>query len=68
MGEADRRRDSTPLNGPRSRAGLADLHAAMQVAFGWDGSHLHRFVIPTNGTEYGICYYGGPVFRDDPRR
>lgn len=30
---------------------IADLHAALQVAFGWDGSHLHRFVI--HGREYG---------------
>ncbi len=47
-------------------ASLADLHAALQVAFAWDGSHLHRFVV--HGTEYGICYYGGPVFRDDPTK
>lgn len=30
---------------------IADLHAALQIAFGWDGSHLHRFVI--HGREYG---------------
>jgi Plasmid pRiA4b ORF-3-like protein len=30
---------------------IADLHAALQIAFGWDGTHLHRFVI--HGREYG---------------
>jgi hypothetical protein len=30
---------------------IADLHAVLQIAFGWDGSHLHRFVI--HGREYG---------------
>ena len=30
---------------------VADLHAALQVALGWDSSHLHRFVI--HGREYG---------------
>ena len=36
----------------------------MQTAFGWDGEHLHRFVI--HGVEYGIGYVGGVGFRDDP--
>ena len=30
---------------------IADLHAALQIAFAWDGSRLHRFVI--HGREYG---------------
>ena len=30
---------------------IAGLHAVLQVAFAWDGSHLHRFV--THGREYG---------------
>jgi hypothetical protein len=30
---------------------IADLHAALQIAFAWDGSHLHRFVI--HGRESG---------------
>jgi len=30
---------------------IADLHAAFQIAFAWDGTHLHRFVI--HGREYG---------------
>ena len=38
----------------------------MQIAFGWTGSHLHRFVV--QGREYGIGYVGGVGFRDDPHR
>ena len=45
---------------------IADLHAVLQAAFGWSGEHLHRFTV--HGREYGICYDGGPVFRDDARR
>jgi Plasmid pRiA4b ORF-3-like protein len=30
---------------------IADLQAVLQIAFGWDGTHLHRFVI--HGREYG---------------
>jgi hypothetical protein len=37
---------------------LADLHTALQVAFGWDGSHLHRFVI--HGREYGYDSFLDP--------
>ena len=43
---------------------IAGLHAVVQTAFGWDGEHLHRFVI--HGVEYGIGYVGGVGFRDDP--
>ena len=45
---------------------IADLHAVLQVAFGWTGTHLHRFVV--QGREYGIGYVGGPSFDADPRR
>jgi hypothetical protein len=45
---------------------VAGLHAIVQTVFGWSGQHLHRFVI--GGTEYGICYLGGPGFRDDARQ
>ena len=45
---------------------IAGLHAMLQVAFGWTGTHLHRFVV--QGREYGIGYDGGPSFGDDPRR
>ncbi len=37
---------------------IADLHAALQIAFGWDGTHLHRFVI--HGREYGSDSWLGP--------
>jgi hypothetical protein len=45
---------------------IAGLHAVLQIAFGWTGTHLHRFVV--QGREYGIGYVGGPSFGDDPRR
>jgi hypothetical protein len=50
----------------RTDATIADLHATLQTAFGWDDAHLHRFLI--HGREYGIAYSGGISFRDDPRR
>lgn len=43
-------------------ATIAQLHTVVQTVFGWGGEHLHRFVI--HGVEYGICYVGGPSFRD----
>ncbi|MGB7979709.1 MAG: plasmid pRiA4b ORF-3 family protein [Candidatus Nanopelagicales bacterium] len=43
---------------------IARLHEVLQLAFGWDGEHLHRFVI--HGREYGIGYVGGIGFSDDP--
>jgi len=45
---------------------IAGLHAVLQIAYGWTGTHLHRFVV--QGREYGIGYVGGPGFGDDPRR
>jgi hypothetical protein len=33
---------------------IAELHAIIQIAFGWSDSHLHRFVI--HGKSYGIAY------------
>src|SRR5664279_4704237 len=41
---------------------IAGLHAVLQIAFGWTGAHLHRFVV--QGREYGIGYVGGVGFRD----
>ena len=35
---------------------IAGLHAVLQIAFGWTGTHLHRFVV--QGREYGIGYVG----------
>ncbi|MGH9022010.1 MAG: IS1096 element passenger TnpR family protein [Acidimicrobiia bacterium] len=37
----------------RSDSSLIDLHRVLQVAFGWEGEHLHRFVI--HGAEYEAC-------------
>ena len=45
---------------------IAVLHAIVQAAFDWSGEYLHRFTV--HGTDYGICYDGGPAFRDDARR
>jgi Plasmid pRiA4b ORF-3-like protein len=35
----------------RSDSSIADLHRTLQIAFGWSGEHLHRFVI--YGREHG---------------
>jgi hypothetical protein len=43
---------------------IAELHAIIQIAFGWSDSHLHQFVI--HGKHYGIAYLGGPCFADNP--
>jgi hypothetical protein len=43
---------------------IADLHATIQIAFGWSDSHLHQFVI--HGKSYGIAYLGGVSFADSP--
>lgn len=45
------------------QATIAHLHAILQAAFGWSGEHLHHFTV--HGAQYGICYDGGPCFRDD---
>jgi hypothetical protein len=45
---------------------IAELHASIQIAFGWSDSHLHRFVI--HGKSYGIAYAGGMRFADDPHQ
>jgi hypothetical protein len=44
----------------RSDSTIADLHASLQLVFGWSDEHLNRFVI--HGREYG-----GIGFRDNPR-
>ncbi len=43
---------------------LADFHHIIQIVFGWDNDHLHRFHI--YGKDYGIAYLGGTSFSDDP--
>ncbi len=45
---------------------IAELHACIQIAFGWSDSHLHRFVI--HGKSYGIAYPGGMSFADAPHQ
>ena len=50
----------------RSDSTIADLHNIVQIAFGWAGDHLHRFVI--RGKEYGVAYVGGIMFSDNPRQ
>jgi len=45
---------------------ISELHALLQLAFGWSDDHLHRFVV--HGREYGMSRPGGIGFRDDARR
>ena len=47
-----------------SETTIAELHATIQIAFGWSDSHLHQFVI--HGKHYGIAYLGGVTFADNP--
>ena len=49
----------------RGDGSIADLHATLQLAFGWSDEHLNRFVI--HGREYGVWHDGGIGFRDNPR-
>ncbi|MGA2705335.1 MAG: plasmid pRiA4b ORF-3 family protein [Isosphaeraceae bacterium] len=49
----------------RSNSSLADLHAIIQIAFGWSNTHLHRFRI--HGRDYGISRVGGLWFSQDAR-
>ncbi len=44
---------------------VADLHAVLQIVFGWVDEHLHRFRI--HGREYGLSRDGGIGFGDDAR-
>jgi hypothetical protein len=49
-----------------SETTIAELHAIIQIAFGWSDSHLHQFVI--HGKHYGIAYLGGVSFADNPNQ
>jgi hypothetical protein len=40
-----------------SDTSIAQLHEVLQVAFGWEDMHLHRFEI--RGREYGLSRDGG---------
>jgi len=44
---------------------IAELHAVLQLAFGWTDQHLHRFVI--HGVEYGHNRPGALRFSHDAR-
>jgi hypothetical protein len=47
----------------RSDQTVADLHYALQLAFGWSDSHLNMFRI--HGKDLGVYHVGGPVFDPD---
>jgi hypothetical protein len=47
-----------------SETTIAELHATIQIAFGWSDCHLHQFV--RDGKHYGIAYLGGVSFADNP--
>ena len=42
---------------------MAQRHHTIQIAYGWDDEHLHRFHI--YGKHYGIAYAGGMCFSDN---
>ena len=50
----------------RSDTSVARLHQILQVAFGWQDMHLHRFEI--RGREYGVNQEGGVVFDTDAHK
>ena len=47
------------------RTDIAQLHEILQVAFGWEDMHLHRFQI--RGRDYGVDRDGGTFFDTDAR-
>ena len=47
----------------RGDTSIARLHQILQIAFGWQDMHLHRFDI--RGREYGVHRDGGPFFGTD---
>jgi hypothetical protein len=49
----------------RDTTTIAELHAIIQLAFGWSDDHLHQFLI--YGKAYGIAYIGAASFADDPQ-
>jgi hypothetical protein len=49
-----------------SDASIAQLHEILQVAFGWEDMHLHRFDI--RGREYGLNREGSLFFDTDARK
>ena len=62
-------RGISPLIGRRlvrSDSTIAQFHAVLQVAFGWEDRHLHRFQI--HGRAYGLNREGGVHFSTDARQ
>jgi hypothetical protein len=49
----------------RSNSTVAQLHQALQVAFGWEDEHLNRFEI--RGREYAVYRDGGGMMGIDAR-
>lgn len=47
----------------RSDQTLADLHYSLQISFGWNDFHLHRFRI--HGKDFGLYRRGGLSFHKD---
>ena len=45
---------------------IAQLHATLQIALGWEDLHLHQFRI--HGKAYGVSRDGGMSFGDDPHK
>ena len=50
----------------RSDSTVAELHEVLQIAFGWEDVHLHRFEI--RGRQYGVYRDGGVAFDRDVRK
>ena len=50
----------------RGDTSVARLHQILQVAFGWQDMHLHRFEI--RGREYGVHQEGGVFFGTDAHK
>ena len=63
-------RDVTPMIWRRllvtNTTTIADLHAFIQIAMGWEDLHLHQFRI--YGKAYGIYRDGGMTFADNPHQ
>ena len=63
-------RDISPLIWRRvlvaSTTTIADLHAIIQIAMGWEDLHLHQFCI--YGKTYGVYHDGGISFADNPHQ
>lgn len=43
---------------------IAELHATLQIVFGWNDEYLNCFHI--HGKDYGCAHVGGMIFEDDP--